>query len=72
MQTRSQEVILANMKQSATLTLGILKSLYLLANLDAMGEAFAVTYTNEEALKLVEGSTMMADRIIEMLSIDMS
>jgi hypothetical protein len=72
MQTRSQEVILANMKQSATLTLGILKSLYLLANLDAMGEAFAVTYTNEEALKLVEGSTMMADRIIEMLSVDMS
>jgi hypothetical protein len=72
MQTRSQEVILANMKQSATLTLGILKSLYLVANLDAMGEAFAVTYTNEEALKLVEGSTMMADRIIEMLSVDMS
>jgi hypothetical protein len=72
MQTRSQEVILANMKQSATLTLGIMKSLYLLANLDAMGEAFAVTYTNEEALKLVEGSTMMADRIIEMLSVDMS
>jgi hypothetical protein len=72
MLTRSQEVILANMKQSATLTLGILKSLYLLANLDAMGEAFAVTCTNEEALKLVEGSTMMVDRIIEMLSVDMS
>jgi hypothetical protein len=36
--TRSQEIILTNMKQSASLTLGILKSLYPRADLDAVGE----------------------------------
>jgi hypothetical protein len=53
---RCWDIILANMKQAASLTLGILKSLYPQADLDATGEGFAVTYTSEEALKLVEDS----------------
>jgi hypothetical protein len=40
--------------------------------LDATGEDFATTYTNEEASKLVEDSTLMVDQIVEMLSVDMS
>jgi hypothetical protein len=51
---QSQEIILANMRQSAGLTLGILKSLYLQANSNVVGEGFAVTCSDEEALKLVE------------------
>jgi hypothetical protein len=57
---RSQEIILANMRHSASLTLGILMSLYLWANLDAVGEGFMVTCSDKEALKLVEDSTVMA------------
>jgi hypothetical protein len=38
--TRSREVILTNMRQAASLTLGILKSLYSRANLDVAGEGF--------------------------------
>jgi hypothetical protein len=38
--TRSREVILTNMRQVASLTLGILKSLYSRANLDVAGEGF--------------------------------
>jgi hypothetical protein len=41
--TRSREIILTNVSQSASLTLGILKSLYRRANLDAVGEGFTVT-----------------------------
>jgi hypothetical protein len=37
-----------------------------------VGEGFAGTCTNEEALKLVEDSTMMEEHIVEMLSIGMS
>jgi hypothetical protein len=37
------------------------------ANLDIAGEGFAATCTDEEVSKLVEDSTVMADRIIEML-----
>jgi hypothetical protein len=65
-------VILTNMKQSASLTLRILKSLYPRVNMDAAGESFLVTYTDEEALKLVEDSIVMADLIVEMLPVDMS
>jgi hypothetical protein len=36
--THSQKVILANVKQSACLTLGILKSLYPLADFKAVGD----------------------------------
>jgi hypothetical protein len=54
--TRSQEIILANMRQSASITLGILMSLYPRADLDVVGEGFAMTCSNEEALRLVEDS----------------
>jgi hypothetical protein len=57
--TRSQEIILANMRQSASLTLGILKSLYPRADLDMAGEGFVVTCSDEEALTLVEDSGVM-------------
>jgi hypothetical protein len=70
--TQSCEVILTNMKQSASLTLGILMSLYPRADLDAVGEGFAASCTEEEASKLVEDSTLMAECIVEMLSVDMS
>jgi hypothetical protein len=39
----SREIILANMQPSANLTLGILKSLYLQADLDAVGKGFKMT-----------------------------
>jgi hypothetical protein len=70
--TQPREVILANMKESASLTLGTLKSLYPWADLDAAGEGFAATCTDEEALKLVEDSIVMADRIVEILLVDIS
>jgi hypothetical protein len=59
-------------KQSACLTLGILKSLYPLAYFNAVGEERVMTCTDDEASKLVEDSTLMANCIIAMLSIDMS
>jgi hypothetical protein len=58
--TRSQDIILTNMRQSVSLTLGILKSLYPRADLDAMGEGFAMTCSNEEVVKLVEDYAVMA------------
>jgi hypothetical protein len=70
--TQSREIILANMQQSTSLTLGILKSLYPRANLDAAGEGFAVTCSDEEALKLVEDSTKTAGQVVDMLGVSMS
>jgi hypothetical protein len=70
--TRSLEIILANMKQSVSQTLGILKSLYPWAYLDMACEGFAVTCSDEEALKLIEDSTMTAGHIVDMLPVDMS
>jgi hypothetical protein len=70
--TRSREIILANMKQSTSLTLSILKFLYPRANLDTAIEGFAATSTNEEALKLVMDSTVTAEHIIDMLGVYMS
>jgi hypothetical protein len=70
--TRSCEIILTNMKQLASLTLDILKSLYPQANLDAADEDFTSTCSDEEALKLVEDSTVTAGHIIDMLGLDMS
>jgi hypothetical protein len=70
--TRSREIILANMRQSASLTLSILKSLYPRADLDATDEGFAVICSDEEALVLVEDSTVMAGHIVDMLGVDMS
>jgi hypothetical protein len=69
---RCREVILVNMKHAMSLTLGILKSLYPRADLDAAGDGFTMTCTGEEALKLVEDSALTADRIVDMVTIDMS
>jgi hypothetical protein len=68
----SYEIILSNMRLSTSLTLGILKSLYPRADLDAVGEGFAVTCSDEEALKLVEDSTKTVGRVVDMLGVDMS
>jgi hypothetical protein len=70
--TRPRENILANMRQSASLTLRILKSLYHQADLDAMGEGFAVSCSNEEALKLVEDFAVTVGHVIDTLGVDMS
>jgi hypothetical protein len=64
--TRSQEIILANMKQSTSLTLGILKSLYPQADLDVAGEGFAGTCSDDEALKLVEDPAVTVEHIVDM------
>jgi hypothetical protein len=66
----SQEIILTNMRQSASLTLGILKSLYPRADLDAAGEGFTMICSDEEALKLVEDSAKTASQIVDMLGVD--
>jgi hypothetical protein len=60
------------MKQMTSLTLRMLKSLYPRAGLNPTGEGFVVTYTDEEASRLMEDSTVTADRIVEMLPVDMS
>jgi hypothetical protein len=70
--TRSREVILTKMKQSASLTLDILKTLYPQANLDMAGEGFAASCTEDEANTLVEDSSMMVSQTVEMLPINMS
>jgi hypothetical protein len=69
---RSWEIILMNMWQSVSLTLGILKSLYPGPDLDAAGEGFMATCTDEEALNLVEDSIVIAEQVIDMLGVDMS
>jgi uncharacterized protein Smg (DUF494 family) len=70
--TRSQEIILANMKQSASLPLRIFVCLYPRADMDVAGEGFMVTCGDEEALKFVEDSAMIAEHIMDMLGVDMS
>jgi hypothetical protein len=70
--TRSREIILVNMRQSASLTLRILMSLYPRADLDAVGEGFVMTCSDEEALKLIEDSVVTVGQIIDMLRVDMS
>jgi hypothetical protein len=70
--TRSRENILTNMKQLASLTLSISMSLYPRANLDAAGEGFVATCSDDEALKLIEDSAMMVGHIVDMLPVDMS
>jgi hypothetical protein len=40
--------------------------------LDVAGEGFAVTCSDEEALKLIEDSTVTAGHIVDMLGVDMS
>jgi hypothetical protein len=58
--TQSREAILANMRKAASLTLRILKSLYRQDDLDAAGEGFVATCTDDEASQLVENSDVMA------------
>jgi hypothetical protein len=70
--TRSWEIILANMNQSTSLTLGIFKALYPPADLDAAGEGFVATYSDDEDLKLVEDSAVTERHIVDMLPVDMS
>jgi hypothetical protein len=70
--TRSRVTILTNVRQSVSLTLGILMSLYPRANLDVPGEGFTATCSDEEALKLVENSAVMVGQIVDMLGVDRS
>jgi hypothetical protein len=60
------------MRQLTSLTLGILRSLYPQADLDVAGEGFAVTCSDEEALKLVKDSAKTASQVVDMLGVDMS
>jgi hypothetical protein len=60
------------MRKASILTLRILKSLYPQANLDVAGEGFTVTCSEDEANKLVDDSTVMATRVIEMLPVNLS
>jgi hypothetical protein len=68
---RYREIILASMRQSVSLSLGILKSLYPRADLDAVGEGFTATCSDEEALKLIEDSVVMAGQVVDMLGVGM-
>jgi hypothetical protein len=70
--TQSREVIVANMRKSARLTLGILKPLYPWANMDVASEGFVATCIEDEANKLKEDSAVTARKIVEMLPIDTS
>jgi hypothetical protein len=70
--SRLWEIILANMKQLVSLTLGILKSLYPWTDLDVSSEGFTTTCSDEEALKLIEDSAVTAGHIVDMLPVDMS
>jgi hypothetical protein len=60
------------MRKTSSLTHRVMKSLYPRDDLDAVGEGFMVTCTEEEANKLVEDSTMKVTQDIKMLPIDMS
>jgi hypothetical protein len=70
--SQSREIIQANMRQSMSLTLGILESLYPRANLDMVGEGFAMTCSVDKALKLVEDFAKTAGQVVDMLVVDMS
>jgi hypothetical protein len=54
------------------LTLRILNYLYPQVDLDAMGEGFMATCTEEESGKLVKGFIETTTRVIEMIPVDMS
>jgi hypothetical protein len=70
--TRSWEVITSNMRKASSLTLGILKSLYPKADLDATDEGFTATSSEGEATNLVQSFIETATRVTEMIPIDMS
>jgi hypothetical protein len=69
---RSREIILTNMRQSACLTLRILKSRYPRTDMDIVGEGFAATCRDEEAFKLVVDSAVIAGQVVDLLGVDMS
>jgi hypothetical protein len=54
-----------------SLTLSILKSLYPRAELDMADEGFAVTCSDEEALKLIEDFAVTVGHVMDMLGVDM-
>jgi hypothetical protein len=58
------------MRQSTSLTLVILKSLYPQAKLYTTGEGFMATYTEDEANKLIEDSVVTMSQIVEMLVVN--
>jgi hypothetical protein len=60
------------MRQSVSLTLRILMSLYPRDDLDTAGEGFMVISNDEEALKLIEDSAVTAGQVIDMTGVDMS
>jgi predicted exporter len=60
------------MRQSTSLTLVILKSLYPQAKLYMTGKGFMATYTEDEANKLIEDSVVTMSQIVEMLVVNMS
>jgi hypothetical protein len=47
-------------------------SLYSRVDLDAAGEGFAASCTDEEASKIIEDSAMTAEHIVKMLPVDLS
>jgi hypothetical protein len=54
------------MRQSVSLTLWIFKSLYPRSDLDAAGEGFMMTCSDEEVLKLIEDSAVTAGQVVDM------
>jgi hypothetical protein len=70
--TRSWEVIISHMRKVSSLALGILKSLYPRADLDAAGEGFSATCSEEEANNLVQSFIETMTQVIETISIDIS
>jgi hypothetical protein len=70
--TQSREINISNNRKASGLTLRILNYLYPQADLDAMGEGFMATCTEEESGKLVKGFIETTTRVIEMIPVDMS
>jgi hypothetical protein len=60
------------MRQLESLAFGVLKSLYPWADLYMASEGFVVTCSDNEALKLIEDSAIIAGHIVDMLLVDMS
>jgi hypothetical protein len=62
----SWEVITSNMRKAPSLTLWILKSLYLKADLGSADKGFAATCLEEEGADLVQSFFEIVNRVIEM------
>jgi hypothetical protein len=59
------------MRKVSSLILRILKSIYPRADLDATGEGFAASCTEEEASDLVQSFVETATQVIEIIPVDM-